>query len=217
MEDTLQWHEQWVHLEAYGFRPHKGAMDAATVLTLLVELAQVLNAPLVGAGTDYTKYFDLIPQAISMAMMHKEVQGIDEGVLWAFRGMYTQLKRIFKIKVCLGAWWAATDGVFQRCRLSVIIINALTTMWKRIVDDVKQSVTVVTMGLPPAPKKEELPSCYWSSYGVGVYHIRVWRCVQPYCCYEQGWSVDGEHKPPTRSGPWRGPAPAPEAGRRPDG
>ena len=39
-------------------------MDAATVLTLLVELAQVLDAPLVGVGTAYTKCFDLIPQAI---------------------------------------------------------------------------------------------------------------------------------------------------------
>ena len=61
MEGALQWHEQWVHRGSYGFKPHKGAMDAATVLTLLVELAQVLDAPLVGAGTDYTKCFDSIP------------------------------------------------------------------------------------------------------------------------------------------------------------
>ena len=65
MEDALQWQEQWIHRESYSFRPHKRAMDAATVLTLLVELAQVLTAPLVGAGTDYTKCFNLIPQAIS--------------------------------------------------------------------------------------------------------------------------------------------------------
>ena len=87
MEDTLQWQEQWVHQEAYGFGPHKGALDAATALTLLVELAQALNAPLVAAGTDYTKCFDLIPQAISMAVL--EEQGIDAGVLRAFRGMYS--------------------------------------------------------------------------------------------------------------------------------
>ena len=88
MEDALQWQEQWIHPEAYGFRPHKGAIDAATVLTLLVELAQVLKALLVGAGTDYTKCFDLISQAISMARM--EEQGIDEGVPRAFRSMYVQ-------------------------------------------------------------------------------------------------------------------------------
>ena len=81
MEDALHWQEQWIHPEAYGFRPHRGAIDAATVLALVVELAQVLKAPLVGAGTDYTKCFDLIPQAISMTLM--EEQGIDEGVLRA--------------------------------------------------------------------------------------------------------------------------------------
>ena len=65
-----------------------------------MELAQALKTPLVGAGTDYTKCFDLIPQAISMALM--EEQGIDEGVLRAFSGMYRQLRHMFKIKGCLG-------------------------------------------------------------------------------------------------------------------
>ena len=64
MEDAMAWQEQWAHEESYAFRPHRGSMDAAAVLTLLVELSQVLKAPLVGAGTDYTKCFDLIPKAI---------------------------------------------------------------------------------------------------------------------------------------------------------
>ena len=125
MEDALQWQEQWIHRESYGLRPHKRAMDAATVLTLLVELAEVLDAPLVGTGTDYTKCLNLIPQATSMALL--ELQGMDEGVLRAFRSIYDQLKRMFKIKGCLGAWWAATNGVLQVYPLSVIVINALTT------------------------------------------------------------------------------------------
>ena len=62
MEDALAWQEQWAHEDA--FRPHRGSIDAAAVLTLLVELSQVLKAPPVGAGTDYTKCFDLIPKAI---------------------------------------------------------------------------------------------------------------------------------------------------------
>ena len=164
-----------------------------------------------GAGTDYTKCFDLIPQAISMALM--EEQGIDEGVLRALSGMYRQLRRMFKIKGCLGAWWAATNGVLQGCPLSVIVINALTTTWKRIIDDVGRPVVVTTKEVPPAPKEEEIPSCYWTSYGTGLDQIWVWRCVQPCCCWEQGWVVDGEHAPP----------PNPDNGgdvqppRRPDG
>ena len=103
---------------AYGFRPHKGVFDAATVLTLLVELAQALGTPLVGSGTDYTKCFVLIPQAISMAVL--EVQGINEVVLRAFCLMYSQLWRIFKIKGFLGAWWRAATNGSMKCHASVI-------------------------------------------------------------------------------------------------
>ena len=194
IEDALQWQERWVHHEAYGFRPHKGALDAATVLMLIVELVRASNTLLGRAGADYTKFCDLIPQAISMAVL--EEQGIDARVLRAFRGTYSQLRRMFKIKGRLGVWWAATNGVLQGCPLNIIVINALTTTWKRIIDDVKQPVKVTTWRLPPAPNKEELPSCYWSSYGTGLDHIWAWTCVQPCCCWEQGWVVDGEHKPP---------------------
>ena len=127
-------------------------------LTLLVEPAQALKTPLVGTRADYTKCFDLIPQTISMAPMEEE--GIHEAVLRAFSGMYRQLKRMFKIKGCLGAFWAPTNGVLQGCPLSVIVINALTTTWKRIIDQVGKPVVVTTKEMPPAPKEEEIPSCY---------------------------------------------------------
>ena len=71
-------------------------MDAAALLMLLVELSQALKAPLVGAGTDYTKCFDFIPKATSVAMLG--LMGMERGVLNAFHGMYSQLRRKFKIK-----------------------------------------------------------------------------------------------------------------------
>ena len=74
--------------------------------------------------------------------------------------MYRQLSRMFKIKGCLGAWWAATNGVLQGCPLSIIVINALATTWKRIIDDVRRPLVVTTKEMPPAPKEEEIPSCY---------------------------------------------------------
>ena len=37
--------------------------------------------------------------------------------------------------------------------------------------------------------------CYWISYGAGVDEIWICRCVQPCCCWEQGWIVDGERRP----------------------
>ena len=52
-----------------------------------------------GVGTDYTKCFDLIPQAISIAML--DIQGMEKGVLRGFHGMYSQLQRVFKIGGCV--------------------------------------------------------------------------------------------------------------------
>ena len=184
------------------------AIDAATVLSLLVELAQVMGTPLVGAGTYYTKCFDLIPQAISMAVL--EVQGIDAGLLRAFRGMYSQLRRMFKIKGCLGAWWVATNGILQGRPLSVVVIYAMTTTWKRIIDDLSVLVTVTTKEVPPRPKEEVIPSCYRASYGASLDNIWVWRCVHPCCCWEMGWIVDGVHRlPPNPDQGGPGPPPPP--------
>ena len=42
-----------------------------------------------------------------------ELQGIDEGVLRAFRGLHTQLRRMLKMEGCQGAWWVATNGILQ--------------------------------------------------------------------------------------------------------
>ena len=50
--------------------------------------------------------------------------------------------------------------------------------------------------LTPAPQVEELPSCYWISYGASLDQIWIWRCVQPGCCWEKGWIVDRERRPP---------------------
>ena len=157
MEDAMEWQEGWAHEESYAFRPHRSSLDAAAVLTLLIELSHALKAPIVGAGSDYTKCFDLVPQAISIKML--DIQGMEAGVLRAFRGMYTQLQRMFKINGCLGAWWRATNGILQGCPLSVLVINALTTTWKRVIDDMRTPVTVKTKALPPKPKEPQLPTC----------------------------------------------------------
>ena len=57
-------------------------------------------------------------------------------------------------------------------------------------------MTVMTKELPLGPKEEVMPSCYWPNFKASWDHIWVWRCVQPCCCWEMGWIVDGEHGPP---------------------
>ena len=45
MEDAMKWQETWAHEESYAFRPYRGSLDAAAVLTLLIELSHVLKTP----------------------------------------------------------------------------------------------------------------------------------------------------------------------------
>ena len=166
--------------------------------------------PTTGAGTDYTKCFNLIPQAISMVVL--EEQGIDAGVLRAFQGMYSQLRRMFKIKGCLGAWWAATNGVLQGCPL----INALTTTWKRIIDDVKEPVKVTDHQETAAGPEEGGTAL--------VLLVQLWNGPGLHLGMEMrtallllGAGVVGRRRTeaPTGSGPRRDPSPTPETSRMP--
>ena len=108
-----------------------------------------------------------------------DLMGMERGVLNAFHGMYTQLQRKFKIKGCLGPWWQATNGILQGFPLSVIVINALTTTWKRMIDDIKKPVVVATKGLPSQPKEPETPSCWWNSVGAGADQAWILQCEVP--------------------------------------
>ena len=80
MEDAMKWQETWAHEQSYAFQPHRGSRDAAAVLTLLIELSHVMKTLLAGVGTEYTKCFDLIPQAIWIAML--DIQGMEKGLPW---------------------------------------------------------------------------------------------------------------------------------------
>ena len=79
-----------------------------------------------GVSTDYVKCFNLIPQAVVLAVALE--LGMDPGTCCALGAMYKQLRRAFKIAGALGCWWWATNGILQGCPLSVIPVNVLTTI-----------------------------------------------------------------------------------------
>ena len=126
-------------------------------------------------------------------------------MLGAFRGMYQQMQRMFKINGCPGAWWRATNGILQACLLSVIVINALTTTWKRVIEDLRTPATIKTKALPPKHKEPQLPTCWWTRQGKGIEQRWVWVCEDPCCCEEMGWLVGGQ---------WRLPPNPPRGGGR---
>ena len=55
-----------------------------------------------GAGLDYKKCFDLVPQRIVLRLTPEF--GMAPGALRAARGMYRQLRRAFRVLGCLGEW-----------------------------------------------------------------------------------------------------------------
>ena len=66
--DAMKWQESWIHAEAYGFRTGRSAADAAALLQALLELARATGRSMSGAGLDYKKCFDLVPQRIALRL-----------------------------------------------------------------------------------------------------------------------------------------------------
>ena len=148
LEEAIRWQEGWAHPCAFGFRPARSALDGATVTQVLLELCRLKGWAVAGMSIDYVKCFDLIPQAVVLALVLE--LGMDPGVARALGAMYKQLRRAIKVAGCLGAWWRATNGILQGCPLSVNLVNVLTTIWKWEMDALREQVCVATVALPPA-------------------------------------------------------------------
>ena len=145
LEECMLWQEQWIHPHAYGFRKKRGATDAAAFIPMLIELHKLMKTVLHGFGLDYIKCFDLIPQSI---VLHIALtQGMDLGTHRALTGMYRTLMRCFKIMGCCASFFGGTNGILQGCPLSVILINLMTSVWKRVLDALQQGIRVTVQRL----------------------------------------------------------------------
>ena len=152
LADAIAWQESWAHPSAFGFRPARSAMDGAAVTQVLLELCRLRRWAVAGMSIDYVKCFDLIPQAVVLALALE--LGMDPGTCRALGSMYKQLRRAFKVAGALGSWWRATNGILQGCPLSVVLVNVLTTIWKWEIDSLRRQVCAATAGLPPVLAEE---------------------------------------------------------------
>ena len=140
--DAIAWQEAWAHPAAFGFRPARSALDGVAVTQVLLELCRLQGWAVAGMSIDYVKCFDLIPQAVVLALAME--LGMDPGTCRALRAMYKQLRRAFKVAGALGLWWQATNGILQGCPLSTILVNVLTTNWKWEVDSLRREACAQT-------------------------------------------------------------------------
>ena len=149
MTDSLAWQECWIHPQAQAFRPHRGSLDVASLLALLMEWARVTGSPISGVGGDYKKCFDLVPHLISFRVVR--AQGLQEGVARALEGMFRTLRRAFKVNGGLGRFFRATNGILQGCALSTLLVNAVMSVWMREVDAKMKKCRLQLTTLPPRP------------------------------------------------------------------
>ena len=142
-----------MHPHAFGFRKKRLPTDATALIAMLIELHNIIGECLIGFGLDYVKCFDLIPQRVVLRVAI--VQGMHERTHRALSSMYAQLTRYFKIMGCVCSFFAATNGILQGSPLSVILINLLTSMWKKVLDAQKQA-TQVSATVPPPRRNSGL-------------------------------------------------------------
>ena len=146
--------------------------------------------------------------------------GLDPKPQAALEAMYQQLHRAFKINGALGSFFHATNGVLQGCAMSVLMINMLTTVWMRAVDELEGAITVTVHSLPPIPPKLEEPKelryrrkpspstavsrlrppqapsrCVMKTFGSGIDQFEYWEHSNPCTCGH------GPPPPPQQSQP----------------
>ena len=95
LEEAIRWQEALAHPCAFSFRPARSALDCATVTKVLLEVCCLKGWAVAGMSIDYVKCFDLIPQAVVLALALE--LGMDPGVARAPGAMYKQLRRAFKV------------------------------------------------------------------------------------------------------------------------
>eukprot|EP00973_Karenia_brevis_P029434 4061140-Karenia_brevis.AAC.1 len=60
--------------------------------------------------------------------------GLDVNILRPLEAMYGSLKRRFRFSSGVGAEFSDTNGILQGCPLSIILLNALVSVWARALD-----------------------------------------------------------------------------------
>ena len=97
-----------------------------------VEAALLEGKPLYGVRFDYAKCFDQVPHSILLPLVAQ--MGLPPRLTKPLEAMYSRLLRRFKVAGGVGEIFLATNGILQGCPLSVVLLNALVSVWVRAVE-----------------------------------------------------------------------------------
>ena len=82
---------------------------------------------LFGVSFDFAKCFDRIPHGIMLRLVGE--MGLPTELLRPIGAMYAGLRRRFRMGAFVGQSFRSTNGILQGCPLSVVLLNALLSVW----------------------------------------------------------------------------------------
>lgn len=135
LNDVIVWQEKWIKSNQNGFRPRKSTSHVTLRIALEIEesLLGDSSKPLRGIALDYMKCFDRVPQGLTLRLLSE--LGLADSILRPIIGAYTSMERRFKLPLGVGETFKTTNGILQGCPLSVIMINALLSIWTAAIED----------------------------------------------------------------------------------
>ena len=133
------WQEKWIGDSLHGFRPEHGAENAFMETAILIERALLTEVPIHGVLFDIRKCFDSIPWGIAFGLLRD--MGMDERIVRPLQSMYCNLRRHMKVMGTAGEDFQATNGILQGCALSVVVLNAVVSVWDRAVREEARVMT----------------------------------------------------------------------------
>ena len=98
----------------HGARAKHSTVDALMRVSLFFEESLQEDKKAYGIAVDLSKAFDNVPTDLTFAVCRK--LGMNEKLLTALRGKYSQITRRFRIGGFVGQAFKDTNGILQGCR-----------------------------------------------------------------------------------------------------
>ncbi|CAE8623234.1 unnamed protein product [Polarella glacialis] len=133
LQNLRTWQEKWASEAQFAYRSGRSPLEPLWHLSLQIESSLLEDKPLYGISFDYSKCFDNIPHNILLNLVGS--MGMASRILRPVTGMYKQLRRRFKVAGGIGKEFSSTNGIPQGCPVSVVLLNALLSVWTQSVEN----------------------------------------------------------------------------------
>ena len=111
-------------------------------LSLDKDQAVVDDSCLTAVFLDRWKAFDMIVPEIALSVITQ--LGMDPRLAKAVLGFYHSQKKVFRIGKCYSSQVSTTDGAIQGCAMSLLMTNAMYSVWAIMAKQVSPHVSLAT-------------------------------------------------------------------------